>query len=349
VSRAVAMLVLLAAGCRDATAIFVTVTARDVSVPGEIARVRLRVSNPASAAGAIYDSGEVALCAPGESVGCRTLPLTLALRPGDDQPDAVVRIEMNASAPDGSLVVRDAAQLTFASEQVRRVDFLISPPCLRSDCAAREQRCGPNGGCVGAGELVDPDAHAPPAEPITLISRVEENFHDIQANGPIRIPLPANTMPGDLILLETSAPRAAPWVAVGQLDSRVYYVKRAGAGEAMLVDDYTVSNVVNVVWSLWAFRGVDRHEVGLDVETSQSHVYTLPSYPVTRTGSYRFIRYPSSAFSECVIAPAGLVSSEGTGSALLGPLAAGPAGEMVLDCSVDQSETGVFELRLTPR
>jgi hypothetical protein len=169
VKRLLPCLLVLAA-CGAPTEVVVHVESAGISIPTELDRLRIVVTNPTSSTddgGTVaYESPLVQLCDPVAPVQpCNDLPLTLTLVPGHADPSAPVRVEVQGYAPGDQMPsTTDAAVFAFVSGTRQDLDFALRSVCLGVQCAAANAACDESGGCTAIvpGGTTTPDL-APPA------------------------------------------------------------------------------------------------------------------------------------------------------------------------------------------
>jgi hypothetical protein len=139
-------------GCKKArTETVIVVQTNGVRIPDDVAQIRVTVADrlPSGTNDELYNQ-TVALCSSTLTTGCYTLPLSAALFPGPKHGVSdSVRVQIDALGGDGRSVTASAALFTFAEGQSQRLDFVLYAACLGvTDCAKRDQACGPDAQCV---------------------------------------------------------------------------------------------------------------------------------------------------------------------------------------------------------
>jgi len=351
-NRAIVLFALvLCGGCRSATSVLVSVSSDRLTVPTDVASVRIIATNPDSTT-PIYESADVPLCGGAVTSGCTPFPITVALRPGDRQPDALVRVEVTAFDAGGGIVTQDAALFTFTPGESRRLDFVLSPRCLRTVCAAQDRACGPAGGCVGIGTSTTettPDL-APSKIPTGAVSRVYESDLTIGSSTPIQLAPPASAVAGDLVFLLTTHVVPPPgWTYLSPLGAtRDLYVRRAEDAEPSSAYVFTAisPNAGASTFLLLVYRGVDRYIVGF---ASGEIGYDFPSFDVTVPGTVGFQIIAANGGIHCNPAsdPTVFASTQSGNFAEWGPLPVGATGTRTISCTTDTY--GAALIWLTPR
>jgi hypothetical protein len=196
----VVMAALAAAGCKKPrTEMLITVQTDGVRVPEDVAQVRLLVTDRQSGGdGVMYDS-TVPLCTPTSTTICYTLPLTAVLHPGPKQPSDTVRVQIDALARGGGLVTSSAATFAFSAKQSLRLDFILYAACIGvTDCAKRDQACGPDAMCTtltpvqfegepdlgpggggGGADMASSDMAAPPGSDLAIPAGSDMSSYDM--------------------------------------------------------------------------------------------------------------------------------------------------------------------------
>jgi len=143
--RYVVVLALASAACAQSVSeTLVTVSASGLHVGVDVNQLHLSaVDTTASFTG--FDR-TLPLCdAP--VAGCHTLPLSVVLYPGSRLHDSV-RLLVEGMR-DSTVVISDAATVTFEAGVRHRLDIVLYAACLgRVDCAATDQTCGADGQCT---------------------------------------------------------------------------------------------------------------------------------------------------------------------------------------------------------
>lgn len=136
----------LAAGCSSPpTEAFVVVTTHGIRVPVDVDAVRIQVSNRDGTT-AFFDN-RYPLCHPGLTEACLSLPITMTVVPGAQQPSDSVRVRVDALR-DTVPVIANAAVFTFVHKQRLRLDFVLYADCLDNvSCEPQDLACGPTGAC----------------------------------------------------------------------------------------------------------------------------------------------------------------------------------------------------------
>jgi hypothetical protein len=149
-----AVLIVVAAlalgGCTKArTEAVIVVDTAGVRIPADVEKIHFIVADRAVGGDDIVFDSDVVMCHDQLSVGCYNVPLSAALFPGKMRPSDSVRVEVDAIGAGGKLVIADAALFTFAEGQSLRLDFVLYANCLgNTDCAKRDQACGPDDMCM---------------------------------------------------------------------------------------------------------------------------------------------------------------------------------------------------------
>jgi len=354
-TKAAALLSILVSflcGCREADAVLVRVTNAGLAIPTEVSSLRITAANPSAegTSAPIYESADLTLCGEVETPGCYTTPISVTLRPGAERPDAPVRVEIVAFDALGVAVARDAALFSFGGG-ARQIDFVLSPRCIHTDCAAQDRACGLGGACVGlvpTSGVTTPDLAPPSAsEPITRW------YERGQGGAPLALAPPGNTQPGDLVVLWTSIPVVGGgWTklaTVGNFGSEAtLYVRRAQAGEASATAIYTLASTSGTQgYVLLVYRGVERYELGL---IAQLEPYVYPSYLVPRGGTIglqliEVFGTICDAQGQGDLGPR--LATPGGYFEEWGPLPSGPSGQRSIDCT--STSYGTAQLWLIPR
>jgi len=191
------------------TDVVVRVDSADVTA-ADVASVTITVSDLDGTDGGtqVYASQALPLCAAGQRSACYSLPISVTLAPGSHAPSTKVRVQVDATAPDGSLFSSDAALFTFTPRASQHLDFFLSKSCNGSTCATSNQSCGISGACGvivakgGSADLVD---LATPPPPTTSVGLVSLQTGSLQSGGgsPFSV-LKPDTRPGDLVVVGLS-------------------------------------------------------------------------------------------------------------------------------------------------
>jgi hypothetical protein len=170
--RRLAILCLLVAGCSsDVTEMLVSVTSDGLELDG----LELDVKDPllADPASTLF-SKSVTVCKGGAGHGgCYELPISITLVPGPQHPDHPVRVEVGGIVG-SDVVVREAAQFQFEKGQRQKLQFVLYPNCVGTNCAADGFACDAQGNCIdlthpgsdlgAAGDLSTPGDGSPPED-----------------------------------------------------------------------------------------------------------------------------------------------------------------------------------------
>ncbi len=282
-------LILLAA-CGPPTAVVVHIDNTDLVVPTEVQRLLLTVTNPEVGGAPAYQSQDLVPCTPGQTQGCFAFPITVTLAPGPGKPDAAVRVEVDAFDAQGTQVIADASVFTFTPNAQQRLDFYLQRACLHSVCGARDEACGPLGGCVRrapTSATVDLASPAPAGE----ITNRGFQFEYYGFNpGPVVVPPPFQAEAGDLVLMCTSAMWApAGWIPLGGIGFESCLYRRAAADEATRSDVYTfgvLGGGFAALWTRFVYRGVGTIVPTFASAPSSTQPYVFPSSVIERPGSH---------------------------------------------------------------
>jgi hypothetical protein len=140
-----AALVALAGCTKDRTEAVVVVNTAGVRVPDDIDFITLTVADAGDVAHPIFTK-KLLLCGGAVTQNCMTLPLNFTLIPGVHL-DHSSRVQVTAQRGSAD-VIDDAAVFTFAEGQSLRLDFVLYANCIgNTDCAKRDQACGPDAMC----------------------------------------------------------------------------------------------------------------------------------------------------------------------------------------------------------
>ena len=140
---------LFAAGCaRGRTEMVVVIGTDGVRVPDEVDALRIQVIDEASTGDDSRFDMTQPLCRPQLTENCIDFPVTMTLIPGSMRPSDSVRVRVDALRAT-TPVISDAAVFTFAEGRSLELDVTLWAACLgNTDCAAQDQACGPDNGCV---------------------------------------------------------------------------------------------------------------------------------------------------------------------------------------------------------
>jgi hypothetical protein len=274
--RRAALLVALGllAACRGFSEVVVVVDNVDLVVPDQLQRLRVRVSNPGLGGALRYESQEVLLCGATPTAGCKQLPVSVALTPGAADPDALVRVQVDAFAAGASEPsISNASVFTFRPGERQRLELPLFQRCAGQLCASSDQACRASGSCDNvAPTAVDPTPPAGPdgsaggGGPIQRITALPGR-RDALAGGYQILPAPG-TEPGDLIVLalgnvDTTTPPG--WTSHGVValsGGRTIglYTRFAAADELERLADYRFvpQDSNDVTYVLVVYRGVSR-------------------------------------------------------------------------------------------
>lgn len=276
-------------GCRPGTSVVVRIDSRDLAIPGQLSTVHVRVSNPELGGNEpVYDSQIVRLCAVGESSACETLPLSVVLRPGPDDPDTRVRVEVIANDGGGNEIIHDAALFRFSDGVQQEIDFHLSPACLRTYCAAQNRVCGVNGGCIDASPGNTPMASTDAGAPRGIIQRWSENAMPATESTYL-LTKPPNAQPGDLLIaLVASGTSPVGWTELfnGANRGRLVSHRIAETDDASTYAFTVGANTLAVGWIAASYRGVTSVEVGSVFAMPTGDTFQMESMDVTRAGSW---------------------------------------------------------------
>lgn len=147
------LLFAVAAGCKNPTQMVVYVNADSLVVVGrDFDFVHIKVTGKPDDSPPFFDSPNICVTSTGS--GCKRFPVTITLIPGPRDPNATVRVQVDAvrRRPDNSYVpvISDAALFTFTSNQSQRLDFTLYAACLNRAvaCAMEDKVCDIRGLCV---------------------------------------------------------------------------------------------------------------------------------------------------------------------------------------------------------
>lgn len=154
------------AGCTKARTEAVVIVATDgVRVPDDVDALTLVVADTTDPTNPLF-SKSFRVCGGDVTSDCFTLPLDFTLVPGPHR-DHSSRVQITATRH-ATPVIDDAAIFTFAEGQSLRLDFVLYANCLgNTDCASRDQACGPDAMCqpVPANPMSgEPDLSVGPAD-----------------------------------------------------------------------------------------------------------------------------------------------------------------------------------------
>jgi sugar lactone lactonase YvrE len=167
--KAAALSLLLLSGCGEApTEVFLHIITSDLNVPNDVYAVRFSVREKISESQieTRFNSNLLILCGPKQTQNCYPSEITARLVPGPQRPDDTVVVVVDAfqknAAPGGEdlKVMSDAATFTFLRHASARLDFILRPICLGTDCASLGLACDVDGQCAPRGltGLPPPDA-----------------------------------------------------------------------------------------------------------------------------------------------------------------------------------------------
>lgn len=134
------------AGCtKDRTEAVVVISTAGVRIPDDVDTIDVQIADTADLANPVFMK-RFRVCGGDVADNCLALPLDLTLIPGAHI-DHSSRVQVTASRNDTD-VIDDAAVFTFAAGQSLRLDFVLYANCLgNTDCALRDQACGPDAMC----------------------------------------------------------------------------------------------------------------------------------------------------------------------------------------------------------
>jgi hypothetical protein len=145
---AIAAALAAAGGCTEhQTEVIVRVVTEGVRIPDDVRALHVSVIDKANAGDDEVWTQDVALCTPTLTTSCYDLPVSAVLFPGKAQGGDTVRVQVDAKGANGT-VISNAALFTFADKQSLQLDFVLYANCLNTECAKRDQACGPTGACV---------------------------------------------------------------------------------------------------------------------------------------------------------------------------------------------------------
>lgn len=282
-------LALLTVACRAGTAVTVSVDAFGLSVPDQIAALHLRVTNPELPDGPpTFDSQTLTLCGSAAQAGCYALPLSVVLRPGEAAPSTAVRVEVIALDSSGAEVVHDAAVFRFSDGAQQRLDFHLSPPCLRTYCAAQDRICGPNGGCVApdlpsAAGAASGDAGASPSG---TIEKWYQSSGGVFGNTTLVLPKPFNARPGDvLVALIPTGPNRPDFTIVARGSTATLTWHRIADSDPDTGYEFP-GTFFTTQFAQVGYRGVTRVIPGAAFDLPDNNRYVMPSLDVPVAGSW---------------------------------------------------------------
>jgi len=185
---------LAAAGCTKArTEAVVVVSTEGLRVPDDLDAITLVVADTGDLANPVF-SKSFHVCGGAVASDCMTLPLDFTLIPGPHRNHSS-RVQLTATR-NGAPVIDDAAIFTFAEGVSLRLDFVLFANCLGvTDCAARDQACGPDAMCqtVPATPMSgEPDLSAGPGD----MSAGE----DLASAVDLAVPADLASTPGDMAI-----------------------------------------------------------------------------------------------------------------------------------------------------
>jgi hypothetical protein len=191
------------AACQSGTYVVVAVDPGDLMVPTDVRFLHIIATNPDDGRGTpLYASQEVTLC-PGEA-GCVAPPVTVSFSPGPRQPDARVRVQVDAFDASGTAISSDATVFHFTSGRRQLVDFVLRRACLHSNCAVEDRACGAQGGCVALTPLAGtapPEFALPPPSPDARPQRLFVQAGQVDTGpGGVQLDPARETLPGDRIV-----------------------------------------------------------------------------------------------------------------------------------------------------
>jgi hypothetical protein len=169
--RALLFALLVAAGCTKArTEAVIVVTTDGVRIPDDVDQILLKVADTADAANPLFLK-TFRLCGGSVSGDCLGLPLDFTLIPGKGHPGDSTRVQLTAQRGSTALI-DDAAIFTFAPGESLRLDFVLYANCLgNTDCAVRDQACGPDDKCQPITPTHiqgEPDLATPPPQDLAV-------------------------------------------------------------------------------------------------------------------------------------------------------------------------------------
>jgi hypothetical protein len=168
------MLLLLCACHAPITEALVTVSASGLQVGVDINRLHLLATD--TNAGFTGLDQTVALC-PGPA-GCRDLPLSVVLYPGDKSPQDTIRVLIEGLR-DETTVLANVATFTFTTGVRKRFDVVLYGTCLnRLDCSGAGDACGPDGMCVHIMPTM-PDMAIMPAD-LSVTNDLGDDFGEVR-------------------------------------------------------------------------------------------------------------------------------------------------------------------------
>lgn len=226
---------LLGAGC-SRTEMIVAIAATELSVPDEIDRIAITVTNPRldpEAKRPVFVSPQTALCAAGQAPGatCTTLPTTLTLYPGDAQPNETVRVQLDALLQ-GRVVLSQAAIFSFAKGKSGRLTFDLYRDCLQLQCATVDQACAEGGVCRNLAPVVSSDAADMTPSSIALVGASSAPVADSAASFTVNVP--SDAAPNDHLLLAYSAVYGGNAVVSAPGWKQLTWLEETGSGQPRL-------------------------------------------------------------------------------------------------------------------
>jgi hypothetical protein len=295
--------VLFAVGCTQPTSVLVSVGKGDVQVPADVDTLRFIVTNPSldpSGANPIYETQLLPLCTSGMTGSCHTLPLSLTLYPGMKQPDAPIRVELDALLS-GQAVIRDASVFSFLHNQSQHLDFFLSKRCLMTMCAATDLSCDRLGQCVPQ----HPTSPQPAAGPVQSISETDGKL-DQSATG---IAVPPGVATNDLVLMAmwvggTGDTLTIPpdWQKLGEEDADVHSIFASHWAAPSDGASYAFTTTApGTIWHMSVYRNVDT----IDTLVSQTEAggITQVVFPPLHTDSANAEIVLFAAVGNCVPNP----------------------------------------------
>ena len=294
--RALLLTVLWLGGCDPLTAVLVRVYNQDLTVPTDVQRVRIEVTNPEVGMSSPFGQ-TVQLCETAATDGCATFPLSLVLYPGSRRSDAVVRLAIDALGAAPAPVLSQAAVFTFSSGYSQHLDFTLYRSCLTKTCADLDQACDATGACASIDPL--PPAPSAPAATITRVGDVADQ--DTANEAQVTFP---GVEAGDLMLVsvairgdgvDPAAPPSGAWHLIAQLprvnDRSVVFYRIADGTEMSTTNDPRFhfhgsdkTTVFQWYWLTTVYRGarLAQSKVATTVVTAP---ITFPSVTSTTPGA----------------------------------------------------------------
>lgn len=347
------------------TEMIVGIAATELSVPTEIDRIAIKVTNPRldpEAQRPVFVSPQLALCAPGQAPGstCTTLPTTLTLYPGDSQPNETVRVQLDALLQ-GRVVLSQASIFSFAPGKSGRVTFDLYRDCLQLECATVDQACAQGGVCRNLAPVVDSQAVDMTPSSIALVGATSAPVADSASSFTVNVP--SDAAANDHLLLAYSAVyggnaviSAPGWKQLAWLDStasgqpRFWLFERIVSNNEPATHTFSVETIaasVDGTFHLLHHRGA-RGVEGLRMLQTEA-APTIPSVNVQGLGRVlvALVQRPYLEDVSCAL-PSGFTQIlNGAVMAYTSAVAPGMTGERAIACT-PEAVYGVVAFALVP-